>query len=322
VADQLLSAEELGKTYGTTVKTVALRDVSFVLHAGEFAAVIGQSGSGKSTLLNLIGLLDTPTTGRVLLNGQDASATSRRQRAALRNELIGFVFQFHYLLPEFSVLDNVLMPGRIAGASPASLRPRAEEVLALLGLEGLESKGANDLSGGQKQRVAIARALMNRPSIVLADEPTGNLDTTNSKAVYELFRRINVDLGTAFMIVTHDRQVAQQTDRILEIQDGHLLQDVRNSYAAARAPEEVPPDPAAAGEDEGVEAAAAGEADAGDRPESAGAAEGASPAGRTPGDESHGLDEGAAPPSAPEADEPRSLDVPGPGGGRPTAEPA
>jgi lipoprotein-releasing system ATP-binding protein len=230
VAEQLLSAEELGKTYGTTVKTVALRDVSFVLHAGEFAAVIGQSGSGKSTLLNLIGLLDTPTTGRVLLNGQDASATSRRQRAALRNELIGFVFQFHYLLPEFSVLDNVLMPGRIAGASPASLRPRAEEVLALLGLEGLENKGANDLSGGQKQRVAVARALMNRPALVLADEPTGNLDSENTKAVYELFRRLNSELGTAFLIVTHARAVAQQTDRILEVQDGRLLQDVRNSH--------------------------------------------------------------------------------------------
>jgi lipoprotein-releasing system ATP-binding protein len=162
VAEVLLAAEDLGKTYGTTVKTVALSDVSFELRAAEFAAVIGQSGSGKSTLLNLIGLLDTPTSGTVTLNGHDTAAATRKQRAALRNDLIGFVFQFHYLLPEFSVLDNVLMPGRIAGASVAKLKPRAEEVLALLGLEGLESKGANDLSGGQKQRVAIARALMNR----------------------------------------------------------------------------------------------------------------------------------------------------------------
>jgi lipoprotein-releasing system ATP-binding protein len=230
VADVLLAARELGKTYGTTVPTVALRDVSFDLHAAEFAAVIGQSGSGKSTLLNLIGLLDTPTSGRVVINGHDTAAATRKQRAALRNDLIGFVFQFHYLLPEFSVLDNVLMPGRIAGAGVAKLRPRAEEVLALLGLEGLESKGANDLSGGQKQRVAIARALMNRPALVLADEPTGNLDTENTKAVYELFRRINRELGTAFVIVTHDRAVAQQTDRILEVQDGRLMQDVRNPY--------------------------------------------------------------------------------------------
>ena len=230
MADELLHVETLGKTYGTAAPTVALQDVTFSLRSGEFAAIIGQSGSGKSTLLNLIGLLDTPTTGRVLFNSHDTGPVSRRRRATLRNDLIGFVFQFHYLLPEFSVLENVLMPGRIAGVSVAELRPRAEEVLALLGLEGLESKNANDLSGGQKQRVAIARALMNRPSLVLADEPTGNLDTVNTKAVYKLFRELNRELGTAFMIVTHDRSVAQQTDRILEIQDGRLLQDVRNSH--------------------------------------------------------------------------------------------
>jgi lipoprotein-releasing system ATP-binding protein len=230
VAEVLLQAEDLGKTYGAVAKTVALSGVSFDLHGGEFASIIGQSGSGKSTLLNLIGVLDTPTTGRVVLNGRDTASANRKQRAALRNDFIGFVFQFHYLLPEFSVLENVLMPGRIAGVSATDLRPRAEEVLALLGLEGLESKGANDLSGGQKQRVAIARALMNRPALVLADEPTGNLDTANTAAVYQLFRELNRELGTAFMIVTHDRSVAQQTDRILEIQDGMLLQDVRNSF--------------------------------------------------------------------------------------------
>ncbi len=173
MAETLVQAEEIGKTYGTAVKTVALHEVSFEIGAGEFASVIGQSGSGKSTLLNLIGLLDTPTTGRIVLDGHDATASTRKQRAALRNDFIGFVFQFHYLLPEFSVLENVLMPGRIAGVAPAELVPRAEENLALLGLEGLEKKNANDLSGGQKQRVAIARALMNRPALVLADEPTG-----------------------------------------------------------------------------------------------------------------------------------------------------
>jgi lipoprotein-releasing system ATP-binding protein len=230
VAEELLRVEDLGKTYGTVVQTVALQDVSFSLGAGEFASIIGQSGSGKSTLLNLIGLLDRPTTGNVHFNGRDAGAASRKQRAALRNDLIGFVFQFHYLLPEFSVLENVIMPGRIAGASAGTLRPRAEEILGMLGLEGLEDKNANALSGGQKQRVAIARALMNRPALVLADEPTGNLDTVNTKGVYELFRRLNGELGTAFLIVTHDRSVAQQTDRILEVQDGRLLQDVRNAY--------------------------------------------------------------------------------------------
>ena len=230
MADELLRIEGLGKTYGTVAQTVALQDVSFDLRGGEFASIIGQSGSGKSTLLNLIGLLDTPTTGRVLYNGHDAGAASRGQRAALRNDLIGFVFQFHYLLPEFSVLENVLMPGRIAGVSVADLRPRAEEMLDLLGLGGLEVKNANELSGGQRQRAAIARALMNRPALVLADEPTGNLDTANAKAVYQLFRDLNGALGTAFLIVTHDRSVAEQTDRILEVQDGRLIQDVRNSY--------------------------------------------------------------------------------------------
>jgi lipoprotein-releasing system ATP-binding protein len=233
VADPLLVAEGLGKTYGTEVKTVALRDVSFTLGRGEFAALIGQSGSGKSTLLNLIGLLDTPSTGSVSLDGKDSRDLDRAGRAHLRNRLLGFVFQFHYLLPEFSVLENTVMPGLIAKAPVPELRDRAREVLALLGLEGLEDKNANQLSGGQKQRVAIARALLNRPALVLADEPTGNLDSSNSTAVYELFRRINEESGTAFLVVTHDRSVAQRTDRILEVSDGRLVQDVRDTYAGA-----------------------------------------------------------------------------------------
>lgn len=230
MADTLLRAEAIGKTYGTIVKTVALRDVSFEIGAGEFASIIGQSGSGKSTLLNLIGLLDTPTTGRIVLGDRDTSTATRARRAALRNDFIGFVFQFHYLLPEFSVLENVLMPGRIAGAAMSELVPRAEKTLELLGLGGLGQKNANELSGGQKQRVAIARALMNRPALVLADEPTGNLDSENARAVSRLFRMVNDELGTAFIIVTHDRGVAQQTDRILEIVDGAMRQDVRNEY--------------------------------------------------------------------------------------------
>jgi len=233
VAEPLLVAEVLGKTYGDVVKTVALSDVAFTFERGEFASIVGQSGSGKSTLLNLIGLLDTPTEGRVLLDGHETAALGRGGRARLRNELLGFVFQFHYLLPEFSVIENVLMPGLIGRGSEKQLHARAEEVLALLGLEGLEGKNANQLSGGQKQRVAIARALLNRPALVLADEPTGNLDTANTALVYELFRKVNAELGTAFLIVTHDRTVAQRTDRILEISDGRLVQDVRNTYVAS-----------------------------------------------------------------------------------------
>jgi len=234
VAEPLLVATALDKVYGTgPAATHALQSVSFELAEGEFASIIGQSGSGKSTLLNLLGLLDTPSGGTVSYRGEDAGSLSKEQRARLRNSLVGFVFQFHYLLPEFSVIENVLMPASIDGSvEPALMRERAEEALGLLGLEGLESKNANDLSGGQKQRVAIARAVVNRPALVLADEPTGNLDTVNTNLVYDLFRTINREIGTAFMIVTHDRNVAQRTDRVLEVSDGRLVQDARNVYGA------------------------------------------------------------------------------------------
>ncbi len=231
MAETLLVAESLDKVYGEGAgATHALRGVSFEVAEGEFAAIIGQSGSGKSTLLNMLGLLDTPTAGRVIHRGVDSQSLSKAATSKLRNELIGFVFQFHYLLPEFSVFENVAMPALIAGdLAPTDVRSRALEALGLLGLDGLEDKNANQLSGGQKQRVAIARALMNRPALVLADEPTGNLDTVNSDLVYSLFRKIGSETGTAFMIVTHDRNVAQRTDRILEISDGELVQDVRSA---------------------------------------------------------------------------------------------
>jgi lipoprotein-releasing system ATP-binding protein len=228
----LLTADGLAKVYGSgATATRALSDVSFNLENGEFGSIIGQSGSGKSTLLNLLGLLDTPTEGRVVIAGQDTAGLTRRQRARLRGELIGFVFQFHHLLPEFTVAENITMPLRIAGERIGDTeRSRVQDLLDLLGLPGLEDKNANQLSGGQKQRVAIGRALMHRPRLILADEPTGNLDTSNTDAVYRLFRDINRDLGTGFLIVTHDRSVAEMTDRILEVRDGELVQDVRNSY--------------------------------------------------------------------------------------------
>jgi len=232
VADRLLFAEKLGKVYGTgETSTKALNGVSFEFAEGEFAAIIGQSGSGKSTLLNLLGLLDTPTSGRVRYRNHETGSLNAKARAELRNELIGFVFQFHHLLPEFTVFENVAMPALIRGKLPLTeIRKRVEETLGLLGLSGVEGKSANALSGGQKQRVAIARALMNHPALVLADEPTGNLDTTNTELVYELFRKANSETGTAFLIVTHDRKVAQRTDRILEVLDGELVSDERNLY--------------------------------------------------------------------------------------------
>jgi lipoprotein-releasing system ATP-binding protein len=233
MADALVIADGLERVYGTDAQTKALDGVSFQVAAGEFASIVGRSGSGKSTLLNLLGLLDTPTGGSLRLSGREASTLTPPERAAMRNELLGFVFQFHHLLPEFSVLENVLMPTAIAGRKlDQELRERAEETLSFLGLEGLESKGANELSGGQKQRVAIGRALINRPPLVLADEPTGNLDTENTDAVYSLFRRANVEWGTTFLIVTHDQDIASMTDRIIELRDGRIVQDARNLYGA------------------------------------------------------------------------------------------
>jgi lipoprotein-releasing system ATP-binding protein len=224
----LLVASGLDKVYGEgDAATHALKEMSFTFCEGEFAAIIGQSGSGKSTLLNLLGLLDTPTRGSAIYHGTDTTKISKLERATLRAQMIGFVFQFHYLLPEFSVFENVAMPALIAGKmSTEEIQTRAEETLTMLGIEGMGKKNANALSGGQKQRVAIARALMNRPAIVLADEPTGNLDTVNTNLVYDLFREINKETHTAFLIVTHDRSIAERTDRILEITDGVLVQDV------------------------------------------------------------------------------------------------
>jgi len=225
----LVTACDLHKVYGTgDAATKALNGVSFDVCKGEFAAIVGQSGSGKSTLLNLLGLLDTPSEGTVTYHEQDAALLDKAGRAALRNGMVGFIFQFHYLLPEFSVYENVAMPALIGKSMPEpETRTRADEILAMLDLKGFAGKNANALSGGQKQRVAIARALMNRPDIILADEPTGNLDTVNTNLVYDLFRQINAETGTAFLIVTHDRSIAERTDRILEIRDGELVQDVR-----------------------------------------------------------------------------------------------
>jgi len=239
VADTI-TVSDVTKEYGTTVKTKALRGVSFRVENKEFLSIIGQSGSGKSTLLNLLGLLDRPTEGTVSLLGTDVGALSKKERAAFRNKHLGFVFQFHHLLPEFSVRENLLIPTWIGGLKGAAstatqTRKRAEEILDFLGVGQVADKSAEQISGGQKQRVAIGRALMNSPDILLADEPTGNLDTENSALVYDLFRRIHDEMGTTFVIVTHDRAIAQQTDRIIEVTDGLISEDVKNEYLDAPA---------------------------------------------------------------------------------------
>lgn len=224
---ELLSAHELTRRYGRgDTATLALRGVSFEIRHGEYLAVIGRSGSGKSTLLNLMGLLDQPTDGSLRLLGERVDRLDDVRRAAARNRHIGFVFQFHHLLPEFSVRENVLMPVRIAGQrEDRAVNAWTDELIELLGLDAVAAKPATELSGGQKQRVAIARALMNRPALILADEPTGNLDSENATAVHALFRRVHQEIGTTFVIVTHDTGVADSADRVIEVRDGMLARD-------------------------------------------------------------------------------------------------
>ncbi|MEO7294898.1 MAG: ABC transporter ATP-binding protein [Candidatus Limnocylindria bacterium] len=223
----LLVASDLSRRYGEgPTSTHALRGASFSIRAGEYLAIIGRSGSGKSTLLNLLGLLDRPTDGSLELLGERVDRLDDGRRAAMRNRHIGFIFQFHHLLPEFSVRENVLMPARIAGrGADRPVEGWADELLALLGLEDLAAKPADELSGGQKQRVAIGRSLINRPALVLADEPTGNLDSENAADVNRLFRRVRGETGTTFVIVTHDPGVAESADRVIHVRDGMVARD-------------------------------------------------------------------------------------------------
>ena len=229
MADEVLSVKGAVKEYGESVKTRALDGVDMTLESGEFVALVGPSGSGKSTLLNLIGLLDRPTSGRVIIGGTDTTGIDERALTALRARMLGFVFQFHHLLPAFTALENVMLPEwGDTGFASKDLRKRAEEILRAVGLVDRMHFRSTNLSGGQQQRVAIARGLVRRPALVLADEPTGNLDTSSAKDVLELMRRFNRELGTTFLIVTHDNRIAAQCDRVIEIVDGRVHSDLRN----------------------------------------------------------------------------------------------
>lgn len=223
----IIELQNINKVYGTVVKTQVLHDVNLNVEVGSFNAIIGQSGSGKSTLLNILGTLDKPTSGEIVINGTPTSKMNTKQLAALRNETLGFIFQFHYLLPEFTALENVLMPVRIKGEkiTPEILK-KAHDLMDLVGLSKVKNNLATQMSGGQQQRTAIARSLMNDPKIILADEPTGNLDSDTTEQVYELMRKINKTFNTTFLIITHDRKVAEKTDRIIEIKDGRIVLDV------------------------------------------------------------------------------------------------
>ncbi|WP_437437095.1 lipoprotein-releasing ABC transporter ATP-binding protein LolD [Pseudomonas putida] len=220
----VLSCRNLGKSYEEGPESVkVLSGLNLELHAGERVAIVGSSGSGKSTLLNLLGGLDTPTQGSVWLAGEELSALGERSRGLLRNRALGFVYQFHHLLPEFTALENACMPLLIGRTPIPEARERAEALLKRVGLGHRLNHKPAELSGGERQRVAIARALVNRPGLVMLDEPTGNLDHHTALGIQELMQELSSASQTAFLVVTHDLNLARQMDRVLHLEDGRLV---------------------------------------------------------------------------------------------------
>lgn len=225
----IIELKNIDKIYGTNVKTQVLYDINLSFKENSFNSIIGQSGSGKSTLLNIMGTLDKPTNGQVYIKGKRTDNMKKNELAVLRNETLGFIFQFHYLLPEFTAIENVLMPYLIKDIKPPKqVYDRANELLNLVGLEKVKNNLATNMSGGQQQRTAIARALINNPKIILADEPTGNLDSDSTENIYEILRDINYKFKTTFIIITHDRRIAEKADRIVEIRDGRVNMDIHS----------------------------------------------------------------------------------------------
>jgi len=224
--ENVIELNKVDKIYSGAVDFQVLFGINLAIKTGSVNAIIGESGSGKSTLLNLIGTLDRPTNGEVFIDGNPTRSMSNNQLAKLRNRTIGFVFQFDYLLPEFTAWENVLMPYLIQKRKiDSEITRRSNELFEIMGIQAVKNKRATKMSGGQQQRTAIARALINNPGIILADEPTGNLDSENTKTIYRIFREINKEYRTTFMIVTHDRRIAEHTDRIIEIRDGRIVSD-------------------------------------------------------------------------------------------------
>ncbi len=231
----LLHVEDLTKSYptGTGGRLEVLRGVTFAVRRGEVVAVVGESGTGKSTLLHLLGALDRPDAGTVRYEGNDIFRLDDEALAAFRNRSVGFVFQFHHLLPEFTALENVAMPALIQGKDFAAARPRALDLLRQLGLEARAEHRPAELSGGEQQRVAVARALMNEPRLVLADEPTGNLDTRTAETLHEEILRLSRTFAQTFVLVTHNPALAALADRILRIEGG-LIEEQPGVSAASR----------------------------------------------------------------------------------------
>jgi lipoprotein-releasing system ATP-binding protein len=220
----VLQANKICKSFHDPVTIKILKDITFNIHKGEFVSIIGKSGCGKSTLLYILSTMDTDYEGELVLGEESMRDKNEKQLARVRNEKIGFVFQFHYLLNEFTVLENVMLPGLKLDTYPEEeVRQRATEKLKRLGIEKLANKKANQLSGGEKQRVAIARALINDPSIIMCDEPTGNLDKNNSQVVFDIFKQLTEEYQQTLLVVTHDQEFARNTHRIIEMEDGRII---------------------------------------------------------------------------------------------------
>ena len=226
MADVLIKTEGVIKDYGDKVKTRVLHGIDIEIRTGEFTVMLGASGSGKSTLLNIIGALDRSTEGNVIIDGTNLNDLSDDDLAVFRNQTMGFIFQSHLLLPQFTVLENVLIPYLIyAGKVTPEMKKRALELLDLVGLSHRQDNRANAISGGEQQRTAIARALINRPRMILADEPTGNLDTANAEKVFGILQNINREYNTSFIMVTHSPEPSQRSDRYLVMSDGRIQED-------------------------------------------------------------------------------------------------
>jgi lipoprotein-releasing system ATP-binding protein len=216
----MLETQGIQKKYG---HLQVLKNINLKVSKGEIVAIVGASGAGKSTLLHILGTLDTPDQGKVLIREKDVFSQSQKNLAAFRNQSIGFVFQFHNLLPEFSALENVIIPGIIAGKNDVDVRKKAEELLGMLGLADRKHHKPSELSGGEQQRTAVARALINSPDLILADEPSGNLDSKNAVDLHNLFFQLRKDLNQTFIIVTHNTDLSTMADRRLEIKDGEIV---------------------------------------------------------------------------------------------------
>lgn len=222
--EAILETKNINKYFMQPVKFHVLKDISIAINRGEFVSIMGKSGCGKSTLLYILSTMDTAYEGELYIEGELMSTKTRNELARIRNEKIGFVFQFHYLLPEFTVLKNVMLPAlKLGRESEAVIKAKAMNKLAILGVEEQAHKKASRISGGQKQRVSIARALINDPKIIMGDEPTGNLDSKNSENVFNILRDLSDQFGLSLLVVTHDTEFAKKTDRIIEMGDGRVF---------------------------------------------------------------------------------------------------